>query len=64
MCSTAPSVSENHGVSVEKLSRIWQHCDVLGVSLTLDGAKDEGATRAKNREWFYAAEVGGGTEPR
>lgn len=30
---------------VEKLSRIWQHCDALGVSLTLDGAKDEGATR-------------------
>lgn len=38
----------------------------LGVSLTLDGAKDEGGhteTGAKNREWFYAAEVGGGTEP-
>lgn len=26
---------------VEKLSRIWQHCDALGVSATLCGAKDE-----------------------
>lgn len=37
-------------MSVEKLSRIWQHCDVLGVSLTLDGAKDEGATRRPGRK--------------
>lgn len=61
------SVSGNHGVSVEKLSRIWQHCDVLGVSLTLDGAKDEGATRRPGRKTesgFTRRRWGGGTEPR
>lgn len=48
---------------MEKLSRIWQHCDALGVSLTLDGAKDEGATRRPGRktESGFAEEVGGGT---
>lgn len=48
---------------MEKLSRIWQHCDALGVSLTLDGAKDEGATRRPGRktESGFAVEVGGGT---
>lgn len=46
---------------MEKLSRIWQHCDALGVSLTLDGAKDEGATRRPGRktESGFAVEVGG-----
>ena len=54
-------------ITVEKLSRIWQHCDALGVSLTLDGAKDEGATRRPGRktESGFAAEVErGGTGMR
>lgn len=52
--------------SVEKLSRIWQHCDVAGRLANTRRREGRGGhteTGAKNREWFYAAEVGGGTEP-